>query len=517
MRHRIIPLLTFLVCLTAVSAAQVPPRPVGARPAAAPEKKPEDKKDEKKPDTWLLVKNVHIYPVVGPIQRYSRILVKNGKIQAMGPEVEAPSDAKDVKTLDGMGFRAYPGLVHLNGGGILPPPRGKQVDALNPYGLPTVMGLAHGITTVLVGSNAVKLLTGTIEGATVGEGLYMGLMYSSRRPRDKKKLREDFRKARDYLRAKKAASKKAASKRANPTKGKTPTKKGASSNSTRSLGSAARLLPLLEGKQVALFNATDAHSLREIADLVGTFRFKAIIRGATEGWTVADELGRSGVGVILIPRVRQDEDMETNRVTGSNLKNAAILYERGVPVSIVPAEGRLNMDGGSGHDILTLALEAGAAVRGGLPETAALEAITIQPARMLAIDDRVGSLEVGKDADIILCDGNILNYKTMVQWAIVNGKIVYDKEEEPLYGRIRSRSGKKPEAQWWPRPVAPMPDDWAYDVEAAVKRKLEAEEKAKKTSKSEPEKGGKKEPAKGKKDEPSRKKGVTKKKTAEKK
>ena len=516
MRHRIIPLLTLVLSLSVVSLAQNPPKGVPQRAGASSEKKPEDKKDEKQPDRWLLVKNIHTFPVVGPVQRYSRILVKNGKILAMGPEVEPPSDAKDVETLDGMGFRAYPGLVHLNGGGILPSPRGKQVDALNPYGLPTVMGLAHGITTVLVGTNAVKLLTGTLEGATVGEGLYMGLMYSSKRPRDKRKLRDDFRRARDYLRAKKSAAKKAASKGAKPTKRKGPAKKGNSASGTRSLGSAARLLPLLEGKQVAMFNATDAHSLREIADLVGTFGFKAIIRGATEGWTVADELGRAGVSVILIPRVRQDEDMETNRLTGSNLKNAAILYERGVPVSIVPAEGRLNLDGGSGHDILTLALEAGAAVRGGLPEAAALEAITIQPARMLAIDDRVGSLEVGKDADIILCDGNILNYKTMVQWAIVNGKIVYDKEEEPLYGRIRSRLGKKPEAQWWPRPVAPMPDDWAYDVEAAVKRKLEAEEKAKE-EKSEPGKDGKKEPSKAKKGDPPAKKGTAKKKPAKKK
>ncbi len=515
MRHRIILLLTFVSCLVSTGAAQEPPKLAAAKSTATPQKKADDKKEEEKPDTWLLVKNVHVYPVVGPIQRYSRILVKNGKIQAMGPEVEVPSEAKDVKTLDGMGFRAYPGLVHLNGGGILPSPRGKQVDALNPYGLPTVMGLAHGITTVLVGTNAVKLLTGTLEGATVGEGLYMGLMYSSKRPRDKKKLREDFRKARDYLRAKKSAAKKAGAKGANTSKAKTPSKKKGASDGTRSLGSAARLLPLLEGKQVAMFNATDAHSLREIADLVGTYRFKAVIRGATEGWTLADELGRAGVSVILIPRVRQDEDVKSNRSTGSNLKNAAILHEHGVPVAIVPAEGRLNMDGGSGHDILTLALEAGAAVRGGLPEAAALEAITIQPARMLAIDDRVGSLEVGKDADIILCDGDILNYKTMVQWAIVNGKVVYDKEEEPLYGRIRSRSGKKPAAQWWPRPIAPMPDDWAYDVEAAVKRKLDAEKKAEE-SKSEAGKGEKKGPGKPEK-APAGKKTPSKKTTTQKK
>jgi adenine deaminase len=84
-------------------------------------------------------------------------------------------------------------------------------------------------------------------------------------------------------------------------------------------------------------------------------------------------------------------------------------------------------------------------VRGGLSNEAALQSITIVPARILGVDHRVGTLEVGKDADILVTDGDILHYETFVQWAIVYGDVVYDKQEELFYAHIRPRA-ESPEA-----------------------------------------------------------------------
>jgi adenine deaminase len=86
-----------------------------------------------------------------------------------------------------------------------------------------------------------------------------------------------------------------------------------------------------------------------------------------------------------------------------------------------------------------LTIEAGFAVRGGLPAKAALEAITIVPARMMGISHRVGSLEVGKDFDLLVTDGDLLHYATYVQWAYVDGRMAYDKEKELYYAHIRPR------------------------------------------------------------------------------
>ncbi|MCA9002816.1 MAG: amidohydrolase family protein, partial [Planctomycetes bacterium] len=78
-------------------------------------------------------------------------------------------------------------------------------------------------------------------------------------------------------------------------------------------------------------------------------------------------------------------------------------------------------------------------VRGGLSEQAAIEALTIVPARLAGVDHRVGTLEVGKDADCVITDGNLLDYATFVQWAVVDGTMVYDKQAEMYYAHIRPR------------------------------------------------------------------------------
>ena len=113
-------------------------------------------------------------------------------------------------------------------------------------------------------------------------------------------------------------------------------------------------------------------------------------------------------------------------------------------VAIVPANTSIDLGGTAGRDLLSLPLEAGFAIRGGLDERRAIEGITVVPARLLGIDHRVGTLEIGKDADVVVTDGDLLHYQTFVQYTVIEGKLAYDKQKEIFYSHIRPRAEVEP-------------------------------------------------------------------------
>jgi len=123
---------------------------------------------------------------------------------------------------------------------------------------------------------------------------------------------------------------------------------------------------------------------------------------------------------------------------------------------VVPPMPLISLWGLAGRDLLHLNMEAAFAVRGGMSNADALRTITIDAARILGIDDRVGSLEVGKDADMVVCDGDLLHFMTQVHYTIVNGRIVYDKKKDTLFAHIRPRGVPEvtPFDDIWPRPLA---------------------------------------------------------------
>ena len=163
--------------------------------------------------------------------------------------------------------------------------------------------------------------------------------------------------------------------------------------------------------------------------------------------------------MVVTPRRKASRNRRTARLTGSSIENAGILHDRGVKIAILPAGSGISLGGITGRDLLALPIEAAFAVRGGLPDKAAVESITIGAARLLNIDKRVGSIEKGKDADFIVCDGDLLHYNTLVQWTVVNGRVVYDKQKDSLFAHVRPRD-KSPSKriEFWPRPAAEMPD-----------------------------------------------------------
>ena len=165
-----------------------------------------------------------------------------------------------------------------------------------------------------------------------------------------------------------------------------------------------------------------------------------MIFGGQEAWACAGRLGRVNARLVITPRNKKWASDDLNRPSGWTIENAKTLWEHGVRFAILPGENSISLMGLAGRDLMTLPMEAAFAIRGGLQQDAALRAITIDAAEMLGIDHRLGSIEVGKDANIIVCDGDLFHYRSFVQWAIVDGKMMYDKQRSSYFAHIRPRA-----------------------------------------------------------------------------
>jgi imidazolonepropionase-like amidohydrolase len=422
-----------------------PPAAPDAPEGGGEEDGPETEEDQ---DRWLAVVGGDVYTVSGPVLRGATILVKNRTIRAIGTSVSIPEGAEIIPAT---GFRVYPGIVAVRSSGLGASGRNPE-DAFNPYGFNLVLALAHGITTVSTGDAAVKLTYGSLEDHVLKRDLFVRVPLDRRNPDQHRKLRQDLEKVREYLRQHERYE---LQKSLGDEEAKEPDAKWLK-------GSYAGYLKLLRREKKGYLSATSRTEILTAARLAADFSFDLVIERATEAWTIADDLGRSGVQVVLSVRQGRQpaEDPRSVQKTGWTIENASILHAGGVPFAIIPETSSIStLFGIAGRDLLAIAQEAGFAVRGGLSEEAALRSITLEPARILGVDARVGSLEVGKDADIIVTDGDLLHYNTWVQWAVVNGRIVYDKEKESLVRHIRSRHPETAEEliQFWPRRLGDSP------------------------------------------------------------
>jgi imidazolonepropionase-like amidohydrolase len=164
-------------------------------------------------------------------------------------------------------------------------------------------------------------------------------------------------------------------------------------------------------------NARRAIVIRAALKVAGEYGLKLIIQECTEGYRVAGQLAKQKIPVILGPFYYYPGNMGQYREGRKvNWNNAGILARAGVKVA-------LGSGGQSGAiDLLTAATFA---VRHGMGCDEALRAITITPAEILGVADKVGSLETGKDADIVVLSGNPLDVTTRVERVILNGRTVY--------------------------------------------------------------------------------------------
>lgn len=172
--------------------------------------------------------------------------------------------------------------------------------------------------------------------------------------------------------------------------------------------------PLFDGKIPLKAHVHRGDDILTAIRIAQEFGVKLTLDHCTEGHLIADEIAESGFPVIFGPALASRTKEE---VSLSDFKTAGILQKAGVLVA-------LTMD----HPVTRiqyLPLSAALAAKEGMDQWEALKAITINAARICGVDDRVGSLKVGKDADMFICDGSPLDINSSVRTTIVNGTVVW--------------------------------------------------------------------------------------------
>ncbi|HZT82733.1 MAG TPA: amidohydrolase, partial [Gemmataceae bacterium] len=399
----------------------------------------------------LAFRNARILTAAGDPIAKGTLVIHKGKIIAVGPEGKtAIPEGAVVRDLAGKTI--IPGLVdtHSHIGiwsrphvpanedgneGSGPVQSGlRALDAINPDDPGIRMATAGGITTanIMPGSGNViggqtvyvKLRGRSIEEmripGTVG-GLKMANGENPKRfnfgrnkqpPATRMKLaalqREQFVKARDYRRkwdAYRKAVAEASRLRQRPDAPPPETDIALEP-----------LVEVLERKRTVHFHSHRADDLLTALRLAEEFNFEIVLQHCTEGYRIADELARRKVPVSL---TLVDSPGGKPEVAGLLEENAAILHKAGVKVAV-------NTD-----DAITESrffLRSGAiAVRGGMPEDAALKALTLHGAQMLHLDHRLGSLEKGKDADFVVLSGPPFSVYTKVLETWIDGVRVFDR------------------------------------------------------------------------------------------
>jgi imidazolonepropionase-like amidohydrolase len=198
-------------------------------------------------------------------------------------------------------------------------------------------------------------------------------------------------------------------------------------------GVPAEMLRLVK-KEIPL--RTDAASVEQIRDMIALAKeldYNLVLEGVHEAWLAPDELKKGNVQTILTPRSRRRPTPGKEETTGSSIETSGSLAKAGVPFAVAPLGTSISLDGIPGRDLSSLMLEAAFAVRGGASEETALAALTITPAKMLGLEKRIGSIEEGKDADLLVLTGPPLDYRTLIDKAMIGGKVYYDRVRERIY------------------------------------------------------------------------------------
>lgn len=178
------------------------------------------------------------------------------------------------------------------------------------------------------------------------------------------------------------------------------------------------LADLIDGKIKALVSANTAADIVTALRIQREFGFPMVLEGAAEAYLVLDEIRDAGVPVILHPTMIRP----SGEVKNASFETAAKLQEAGIPFAFQSSyEGYV-------PKTRIARYEAAIAAANGLGLENALFATTLGAARILGVDDRVGSLEQGKDADIVLYDGDPFEYLTRVKAVIIDGNVVYREE-----------------------------------------------------------------------------------------
>lgn len=381
--------------------------------------------------TDMIIRGAEIHDAVWPEGYTGDIVVRNGKIVSVGKKARA--SAKE-EIIDARGLRAYPGFVDahshigLDGYGG---PTGETYDynELNDYCCPQLRGLdsynpmdeaipdalAGGVTTVAAGPGsanvlggtflAVKLFGNSVESSLIDPCVAMKCAFGENPKRCYKNkkisarmtvaavLRETLFHAQEYMFKKDAAA-------------------GDRSKMPSFNMKYEALIPVLKREIPLKAHAHRADDILTAIRIAREFDVRLTIEHCTEGHLIIDELVKAGYPVAVGPTLSFPSKRE---LCNKTWETPGKLAAAGLDVSIITDAPIIPQQ--------YLPLCAGLAVKAGMDPFKALQAITINPARHIGVDARVGSLEAGKDADIVLCDGDPMLSATNVVRVIVDGVV----------------------------------------------------------------------------------------------
>ncbi|HOL83966.1 MAG TPA: amidohydrolase [Thermoclostridium caenicola] len=391
----------------------------------------------------LIIKNANIYTMAGSRYDNGFVACSGDKIAAVGPMTECLEAGPDDQVIDAAGMVLMPGLVdaHCHVGMVEDAmgfegddvnemtdpvtPHLRAIDGINPYDRAFEEARQFGVTTVVTGPGSANVLGGqftaiktwgrTVDEMIVRDPCAMKIAFGenpktvynekhqapSTRMATAAILREQLFKAREYLEALEEYEK---DKEEND-KPEFDMKLEA-------------LLPVIKRELVVKAHAHRADDIVTAIRIAREFNLDMTIDHCTEGWLIPDVLKECGVDVIVGPLLTDRSKIE---LKNQSLKAPGILAESGVRVAIMSDHPCVPVQ----HLMLCAALS----VREGMNPEEALKAITINAARACRIDDRVGSLEVGKDADMVMFTGHPFDYMTKVYMTIINGRVVYTQKK----------------------------------------------------------------------------------------
>lgn len=356
------------------------------------------------------------------------IILRDGKIEAIGAALSVPADARVV---DCQGLRVYPGFIDSGTriglteissdprthdynelGNVVPQMR--ALTAVNPNSALVPVTRVNGVTTVLSVPSG-GLFSGTaalinLYGYTPGqmyagfEAVVMTFPSTSRTGSNDKRKAEEIKKA-----ASKAMKKLDAVWKKVVEYYKLDSALG--DNKPDYYPELIALQPVLQGKMPLIIEVDDAGDILRALEWVREKEIrKVIFSGVKEGWRVADKIAKAGIPVIT-GRVLSLPGRAYDRYDRS-FANAGLMKKAGVKVALRTNEA---------NNVRNLPYNAGFAAAFGLGKEEALRAITIVPAQIFGVADRLGSLEAGKDATLFVCDGDPLEPATNILHLFING------------------------------------------------------------------------------------------------
>lgn len=402
---------------------------------------------------------IHTMGPQGTLEK-ANLWIEDGKIRAVGVNLVIPTGAR---LIDGRGKVVTPGLldsvsqigvVEVNAvqGTADASVEDDRItaafnvaDALNPRSILIPVNRIEGVTRAVVAPRAGKsLISG--QGALIhlgGPGNFIvkapvamfavlgehgADLSGGSRAAAMLHLREAFRDALDY-----AANRKAF-------------EQGERREYSLSRLDLEALIPVAKGQLPIVISADRASDIEATLRLAKELGLKLILADVAEGWKVADQIAAAKVPVLMNPLTDLPSNFES---LGATLENAARLNKAGVSVAFLT---------GDAHNIRNIKQAAGNAVAYGMPWDAALAAMTSVPARIWGIADQYGTLEPGKDADVVVWNGDPLEVTTFADAVFIRGQAIPMKSRQTeLRDRYLNLKTPMPPAYQKPGLATPPP------------------------------------------------------------